>query len=535
MGVGRSGLIRLFGLACEPSRRALVAGLQRPAEAQARVRGELAASLEGTAYGRSMGLGPRSATGVGIGPGSGWADGSGGKWADLPVVDWTDLAPWVERAIAGEPSVLWPGPVACVEPTSGSGGARKSIPYTRRLLEVFAGMFRVWAADVISEGPRLSRGRIWLSVSPRLGEAQADPGAALATDADYLSGWMRWIVAPFLVGPGLERVTDSGEYRRRLAAALVAAEDLELVSVWSPSHLLMALDAVMEERTWLRRCLGTRLSARRWGALCGRAPDWRTVWPELRFVSCWDEGPAAPLAAEVRRRLPGVRVQGKGLLATEAPVTVPLESAGGPVPLVDRVVLEIETPDGTVVPLEDLEEGTEGSLVVSVPGGFLRYRIGDRVRAGARFRATCRLEFLGRAGDVSDLVGEKLDPGLVAAALGSLGSGLGAVRCLVPEPATGSDPARYLLVTDRWDGSSASPAAELDGVLEGIHHYRLARRLGQLGPAEVLVGSRAGEVLSDVRARAGVRLGDQKPLVLWSRAPGWAAGAIREGMSPAPR
>lgn len=43
------------------------------------------------------------------------------------------------------------------EPTSGSSGARKLIPYTPALLHWFTQLFLLWAHDLLSHGPRVER------------------------------------------------------------------------------------------------------------------------------------------------------------------------------------------------------------------------------------------------------------------------------------------------------------------------------------------------------------------------------------------
>jgi fumarylacetoacetase len=47
------------------------------------------------------------------------------------------------------------------------------------------------------------------------------------------------------------------------------------------------------------------------------------LWPVLKVISCWGDGPAELACAELQRRFPRTLVQPKGLLATEAFVTIP--------------------------------------------------------------------------------------------------------------------------------------------------------------------------------------------------------------------
>ncbi len=113
-------------------------------------------------------------------------------------------------------------------------------------------------------------------------------------------------------------------------------------------------------------------------------------------------------------------LQGKGLLATEAPITVPLVQASGCVPLVDEVFLELEDNSGRFHLLTEVEKSKEYSVIVTQPGGLLRYRLGDRVRVSGRYRGTPLLEFVGRADVECDLVGEKIGEAFVAKALSAI-------------------------------------------------------------------------------------------------------------------
>ena len=49
------------------------------------------------------------------------------------------------------------------------------------------------------------------------------------------------------------------------------------------------------------------------------------VWPRLSLISCWGDGASAAAASHLATRCSGIAVQPKGLLATEAVVTIPFE------------------------------------------------------------------------------------------------------------------------------------------------------------------------------------------------------------------
>lgn len=489
--------------------------LADPGAAQRRLLRDLAARLAATRYGRTLGV--RSADDY---------------LRRVPIVDFEALAPWLEGQRRDEGPVLARDRVIFYEKTSGSSGPAKYIPYTAALRASFSRMFALWAHDLLAHGPRFSTGRIYFSISP--GFAREQPTArgvpvGLTDDAEYLEGWLRRLLEPFIVDTRpLAHLRDPEVFKLRLAETLLAAHDLEIISVWSPSFLKAVLDTLGAREDEL----AARLSPIRARAL--RRRDWGALWPALKLISCWASGTAAPQAAWLQRAFPGVLVQGKGLLATEAPVTFPLIEARGHVPLVDEVYLEFEDDAGQLRGLTDVAPGREYALIISQKAGLHRYRIGDRVRVTHLFARTPCLEFVARLGGVSDLVGEKLNETFVQGVLDGLGLGPAFLRILIPMPATrsvagaggpggpgraGDDRDRYVLLLDRCATSSVAIAGRLDAELMRAHHYRIARNLGQLAAPEVVVAPEAPTALTTYHLRRGMRWGDIKHPALLATLP----------------
>jgi hypothetical protein len=456
------------------------AALDHPEAAQARVRRHLHDGLVATELGRHDGLRPGAPPLEGV-----------------PVRDWDALAPFVAAQLRGAPGLSL-HPVRFTERTSGSSGRRKEVPWTDPMRSTLSWMFLVWVADLLRHGPPLRRGRTWLATTPPLVPVgEATPGAQ--DDTDYLSPWLKPLVRPFFVaGPPTASPTDGPTFLADLARRLLAEPHLEVLSFWSPSLLLVLLDTLTRDRARY----ADALSPARRRALLADPIDWRGVWPRLALVSCWRDGEAARDAARLDALLPGVRIQGKGLLATEGPMTLPLERAPAPVPLLDRVLIELLDDDGRLVPLHAAEPGATYEIVPSWPGGLIRYRIGDRVRADGHLRATPCLRFVGRTGDLCDLVGEKLHAAVVGEALAALLPDRWAT--LVP---SAGPPAGYVVVTEQPLPSSLLDA--LDRRLREAWHYGQARALGQLAPLRGLSRPDARGALLLYRA-GDARLGDAK-------------------------
>ena len=163
----------------------------------------------------------------------------------------------------------------------------------------------------------------------------------------------------------------------------------------------------------------------------------------------------------------------------------------------------------------ELSEGDDYRTLITTPGGLYRYDTGDRVRCRGFAGGAPLLEFLGRAGLVCDLAGEKLVEDFVAAQLPADAGFL----TLAPRPGG----AGYALVVDaqRHDKvQAASLASRVDRALRKNPQYDYARRLGQL---ETLIAIRMDDPAEEHHRWAlarGQRLGDIKPLAL-NRDPEW--------------
>lgn len=484
-------LIQAFGHLLTPAARRFDWALDHPQCAQARVQQAIVQRLMASQYGQSLGI------------------QSIADWQRVPIVEYPDLAPWI---LPGErKSPLTPEPILFYEHTSGTRGAAKAIPYTRSLRRSFSHLFCVWAWDLLHHGPRFTAGKVYFCISPQLGEV---PTSGLQDDSEYLDGWLRWLLSPFLVGiSGSNRFPDGETFKRQLALALLREAALETISIWSPSFLTVLLGYIQTHREELRSHL--RLSAKRDRLLQAEEILWADLWPELKLISCWESASAADPAAALRHRFPGVLVQGKGLLATEAPMTVPLIPAEGCLPLLDEVLLEFEDDHGQIYGLMEATVGQTYNLILSQKGGLYRYRIGDRVRLQSPYRHTPRLEFLGREQSLSDLVGEKLHATFVQDIFPTLPlapTGFKSlVPCLQPQP-------HYLLLLDRCDGNSIEMGDRLEAALCQSPQYHHARQLGQLAPVQVWVHPQMPEILLQAALATGKKWGEVKYAALETRA-----------------
>lgn len=499
------------------------AALERPAETQAAILRRYLSANAGTAFGKAHGFSKIRDT---------------REFQDrIPLAGYAEMEPWIALIAARESAVLTRSAVRTLEVTSGSSAAAKRIPYTAAMQAEIRRAVAPWVFDLYKNRPRLALGCAYWSISPlQMDEEQGGVvKVGFEEDAEYLGGFWKRVVDSTLAVPGAVRfLRDVDSFRYATLLFLLRRPDLTLISVWHPSFLTLLMEALPASWDHLVQDVenGTKIVGRKLRPLPRRAAELRRlapdalthIWPRLGLISCWGDGHAALHLDEVRRAFPGVEIQPKGLLATEAFVTIPFD---GRTPLAIRSHFFEFLPDGgeTERPrlAHELEPGGVYSVVATTGGGLYRYRLEDRVEVTGFAGSTPSLRFLGREGHVSDLCGEKLHESFVAGALARAFRRLKVIprfAMLAPDQDHAEAP-RYVLYLEAADPTPTSLATAVEEELAANPHYRTCVALGQLAPAAVfqIEGAAFPRYLQRCRER-GQRLGDVKPLAL-SSAPGW--------------
>jgi hypothetical protein len=460
----------------------------------------------------------------------------------LPLADYETHRPYVERIAAGEPSVLSADRVRALEPTSGSGGSPKLIPTTDALRRAFARGIAPWIVDLLRGDPRLATGPAYWSISPALQpDARSAGGVPIGFEDDsaYLGAAGATLSRAVLAVPSaVRRLSDPAAFRYVTLLNLLRRQRLRLVSVWSPSFMTILLDALPALAEPLAEDLargtcrppgGPELPelalppAPRRAAALRRAladdPDAapQRLWPGLRLVSCWTDASAALPAQQLAARLPQARLQGKGLLATEAFVSLPLGAAPAPVLAVRSHVFEFLDPRGgdTTCFAHQLEPGCEYEVVVT-SDVLYRYRLGDLVRVEGYYRQAPLLRFLGRAAHQTDVVGEKLHDRHVREALAAAWLEIEVTPCFALLACdVAQRPPAYRLYVEGVDVALQPRLTDLvERHLRGNPNYAYARALGQLGPLAVVPVTDGAATFEAAMAARGQRRGDVKPVAL---------------------
>jgi hypothetical protein len=497
-------------LRCLAARKArhFTKALQIPGAAQQDVFNKILANLSRSLYGKKFNITPAMHYDV--------------FKKNVPIINYDSLLPWIEQQKQGSKKVLMPAPVIFFEKTSGSSSAAKYIPYNKALLSSFNTLFALWAYDIVSFGPKLETGKIFMSISPPVVGEKFTTGkisVGLNNDSQYLQKIWRSLIKPFLVSPPKCATESIDDYRYLLAVTLVACEDLEIISIWNPTYLLSILDTIQMHRETL--CLdlasghvshsGTqyyfpKLSPERQLLLSQPTISWSTLWPKLKMISCWDAVSARTSANKLADLFPAIFMQGKGLLATEAPITLPLIKASGGVPMLNEVFFEFIDAEKNILLLHQLALGETYEIIITQHSGLCRYRLGDRVKVVSRHFNTPCLEFIGRVQDTCDLVGEKLNAQFVYDAVSMLLASQPIFFVLIPNMDENGF-GRYILFSEP---SAVLNDENVDNALSESYQYQNARITGQLQNTKVVMKPNLEKHMQDFFIAKGMRWGNIK-------------------------
>ncbi|TAK11643.1 MAG: GH3 auxin-responsive promoter family protein [Anaerolineae bacterium] len=461
----------------------------------------------------------------------------------VPLSEYDDYVEPIDRIARGHLSVLTAEPVRMFELSSGSTASSKLIPYTSSLKAEFQRGISPWIFNLYTGMPELAGGQAYWSITPLLeGKRFTQSGIPIGFDADsdYLGMLGKWLVNSVLAVPNaVKEISNIETFRYVTLLHLLRQADLRLISVWNPTYLSLLLDSLSPYWESLLKdiSLGTisppteysdlrfQLSPqqKRAQALATISPmEYEKIWPALKLISCWADGPSSLYVDRLRDNFPGTAFQGKGLIATEALVSFPLLGLDGAVLSINSHFYEfIPTEGGEPLLAHQLSKGQSYYVVVTTGGGLYRYQLHDVVRVVGFWEQLPCFQFVSKADHISDWFGEKLDERFVAQIARDIFAEYGIepiFALLAPE----DDPEGFLYVL--YLESQFAPeglAGRLDQALRSNFHYDYCRKLGQLAALRVVqVSNGASNYLRGCEAR-GQRLGNIKPSIL-RKETGWS-------------
>jgi hypothetical protein len=464
--------------------------------------------------------------------------------AQVPLTSYDDYVPYIERVGDGAPSVLTTDPIRMFELSSGSTAACKLIPYTGRLKAEFQRGIAPWIFDLYSHSPQIQGGPAYWSVTPLTGGKRFTRGGlpiGFESDSAYLGPLGQWLVNTIMAVPdAVKHLSSMNDFRYATLLSLLRQPDLRLISVWNPTFLPLLLSSLAD--WWDSLCDDIARGTLTLPDALGDVPlrftpapglarrlksvdpaDNASIWPRLALLSCWADGPSAPYARQLAEKFPGVRIQGKGLLATEAFVSFPLVGVEGGALAVNSHFFEFIDDIGEIWLAHQLQKGKTYSVVVTTGGGLYRYQLHDFVEVLGFWKQLPRLRFVGKVDHISDWFGEKLEERFVANALEKVSAKyqLNPIFAMLAPDEAPSD-FRYVLYLESGAQFNASTLAQdLDSALRANFHYDYCRKLGQLQAAAVIPVTRGAETYLRACQLRGQKLGNIKPGALQKTA-GWS-------------
>jgi hypothetical protein len=456
----------------------------------------------------------------------------------VPVRDYEALRPYVERIVAGERGVLTAEDPFMFALTSGTTAEPKLIPVTPTADRLAAGLARQWLARAAADHPDAFGGSQLMLVG-RAVEAMTPAGTPCGSTSGMLYRRLPWAVRRAQAVP--YDVVDIADYDTRYFVTLRFAlgASPRLVATPNPSTLVHLAGVAATNAEALIRAVhdGTvgiasddpaisRLAARlvpdpRRARELERAAAQRggfipaNYWPDVKLIGCWTGGSAALQLGRLRRLYrPAAAVRDIGYLASEARMSLPLRdgTAAGALAIATNFYEfipeeERQAARPRTLLAHELEHGRHYRVLLTTAGGLYRYDINDVVEVTGSYRGTPLIAFLRKAGDMTNLTGEKLHVNqcllAVKRAQAELGCTIVQYR-FVPD----AEGLRYRIHVELEDGADASAAAlagAIDAALGAANlEYRSKRESRRLAvPAVQLM--RRGWAEDAVRRHAAAR------------------------------
>ncbi len=465
----------------------------------------------------------------------------------VPLTTYDDYTKYIQRIGEGEASILTSEPVRMFELSSGSTAASKLIPYTDTLKSEFQRGIAPWIYNLYTNIPELQRGPAYWSVTPLVGGKRftsAGIPVGFESDSAYLGLFGRWLADSVMAVPTVvKNILDMDTFRYVTLLCLLRQPNLRLVSVWNPTFLTLLLDplttwwdelldniahgTVSKQDVELRFAPDPKL-AHTLKAFSPTEPE--SLWQNLQLVSCWTDGASASYARQLEEIFPQVQLQGKGLLATEAFVSVPMIGVEGSVLSVNSHFFEFMDDSGAVHLAHQIQKGKTYSVIVTTGGGLYRYQLHDVIEVVGQWMQIPCIRFVGKADHISDWFGEKLEERFVARVLDDVFAKHNIsplFTMLAPDDENGF---RYVLYLEN-DVYINELENDLDLTLRENFHYDYCRKLGQIESVDVVYIENGSETYLKACQARGQKLGNIKQSVL-QKSTGWGKWFVIDALLP---
>ena len=166
----------------------------------------------------------------------------------IPIVNYENVKEFVEREKSRESNVLLSDKIKLFELTSGSTSDVKYIPYTENFLKSYMNGVFSWLYDLYQNNKNLFFGSSYWSVSPILKREAVTSGGirvGIEDDTSYFDKVSAFFLNKlFTVPKEIKNIQNMEDFLLITAVFLLLSENLAMISVWSPSFLMISLDFI---------------------------------------------------------------------------------------------------------------------------------------------------------------------------------------------------------------------------------------------------------------------------------------------------
>lgn len=439
---------------------------------------------------------------------------------NVPIFSYENYLKYINKIKKGDTQVLTKERVLFLEPTSGSTAASKYIPYTDTLKKEFQNGLGAWIVDMFLHNPSLFFGKAYWLITPNI---KNNPGDIVGFDDDseYLGFFGRLLATKLLVMPNeVSKLNDQNSFFYVTLLFLLKNKNIAFISIWSPTILGLFIEYFENNFDQLLVDLARgkinkhilidddlRLILEKYLSPCPqRAQEIRSliknnqldvddkyskIWPKLKLISCWADGNSKKYLDDIKKYFPQVKIQAKGLIATECFISFPWGKSGSNILSINSHFFEFESldQDQKIYLAHQLKLGFRYQTIVTTGGGLYRYRLGDVIEVIAFDKQTPVLKFIGKADNVSDLFGEKINEQFISHSIEQLFLNHQIqVDFFLLAPEIIGNHGRYVLFMEtNFKHDLGYLIKDLEKALCENFHYQHCRQLGQLDEVAIFI------------------------------------------------
>jgi len=407
----------------------------------------------------------------------------------VPIVeDFGLLQEYIDLISKGRQKVLTQEPILAFESTSGSNGKAKLIPYTSSLKSAFQKSINIWMNELNLMRPNALSGKAYWSISPPLKEkytTQSGIPVGMESDDEYFDPISKVIIRRIMaVNKNVLQSTDSHEFYLNSAAQLLSCTSLSFISIWNPNFIIK-LDHFIHNNLdeILAQCI---ISKERKKELKQNGFHWHKHFTDLDTLSCWTDGQAKMWLPQIENMFNHINIQPKGLLSTEGVISIPTRQ-GNALAYTSHYYEFRDIRTGSIHDCTNLIVSEKYEVILTNGAGLYRYNTRDVVLVTS-INPLPILQFVGRSGNVVDMVGEKVDALSVHVMIENLIKEFTDIESILLRPYQIGSKAGYelvVIVNKNLDTESLMHKAVL--FLNENPYYKQAVDIKQLNPLSIRI------------------------------------------------